>query len=189
MSNDNAQTNQQTTPANTNEEYDFQKAFVEAVTNKSVSIKVNEVALTLTKWNLTQQLKLGSCLQELVLGVLKMIPQDQGPTKLEDMLKNIFVMNKVFADHADSVLKLLTGSLRHNFKTDAETTEFVEKSFDPESTVEVLMLVATLNMVKDGTKKKLGEKVRQFLSQELSPHSSETATDTTIFSTPTAPSK
>ena len=147
----------------------FQDSFIKAISTRETEYVVRGRILTVRRWALTQQFKLGAPLNEIVRHLLMGIPGfgENKDIDLTALAGQLLQMSSFFETQADNIAKVVIGSITHNFTSREEATAFYESMDAPEA-VQLMLLIGTINIVRDDAKKKYQE-IAEAMQKQKSP--------------------
>jgi len=155
------------------DEFDFQTAFLQASTERTVALTVgadaNKKTLTIRRWSLTQQMQLGHSMALILNQVatqlarhIKLDEQKDGKVSVSismaEIVSNTMVFSKVMADCAEHIFRVITATIAPNFDSLEKAQEFAE-TLEVADAIQIIMLIVRHNAMTDEAKKKFSDLV------------------------------
>lgn len=145
-------------------EFDFQNAFLQAATMRSVQVQIGSAEskkiVTLRRWSLTQQMQLGHSmaivLNSVATNLAKHINLDkdgQVTVSFEELINNTIVFSKTMAECSEHLFRVVSATLAPNFPTLEAAQEYAE-TLDLADAIQVVLLIVKHNAMTEETKKK-----------------------------------
>lgn len=147
-------------------EKDFQTLFIEASTKRTIVAtfgeEENKKTIEITKWGFSKQCELSPALTRITLFFIKELPAltnaQEGENKIDlnDLILRVLSMSVLFEKCGPDMMTIARGSVRENFPNVDAAHKWVD-SLDAHEMIELLLLIAVQNTIKEASKKKYAD--------------------------------